>query len=87
MKRDHCFSFSQVGQGVGLRLIKEMWAFAGNRIAVRFAYEWHDDSDHWYRSYGNENWEFIQTSSFFRPMKQTSGLYLSNHWQVGGANC
>jgi uncharacterized protein len=40
------------------RLIKEMWAFTGNRIAVRFAYEWHDDSDHWYRSYGNENWEF-----------------------------
>ena len=40
------------------RLIKEMWAFTGNRIAVRFAYEWQDDSDHWYRSYGNENWEF-----------------------------
>jgi len=40
------------------RLIKEMWAFTGNRIAVRFAYEWHDDSGHWYRSYGNENWEF-----------------------------
>src|SRR5690349_23592825 len=40
------------------RLIKEMWAFAGDRIAVRFAYEWHDDSGHWYRSYGNENWQF-----------------------------
>ena len=40
------------------RLIKELWAFNGNRIAVRFAYEWHDDSGHWYRSYGNENWEF-----------------------------
>ena len=40
------------------RLIKEMWAFGGNRIAVRFAYEWHDDSGHWYRSYGNENWQF-----------------------------
>jgi nuclear transport factor 2 (NTF2) superfamily protein len=40
------------------RLIKELWAFAGNRIAVRFAYEWHDESDRWYRSYGNENWEF-----------------------------
>ena len=50
------------------RLIKEMWAFTGNRIAVRFAYEWHDDSDHWYRSYGNENWEFnndgLMTSRF-----------------------
>ena len=40
------------------RLIKEVWAFAGNRIAVRFAYEWHDDSGSWFRSYGNENWEF-----------------------------
>ena len=40
------------------RLIKELWAFHGNRIAVRFAYEWRDDSGHWFRSYGNENWEF-----------------------------
>jgi nuclear transport factor 2 (NTF2) superfamily protein len=40
------------------RLIKELWAFDGNRIAVRFAYEFHDDSGTWYRSYGNENWEF-----------------------------
>jgi hypothetical protein len=40
------------------RLIKELWAFAGNRIAVRFAYEWHDASDNWFRSYGNENWQF-----------------------------
>jgi hypothetical protein len=40
------------------RLIKELWAFDGNRIAVRFAYESHDDSGNWFRSYGNENWEF-----------------------------
>jgi nuclear transport factor 2 (NTF2) superfamily protein len=40
------------------RLIKELWAFDGERIAVRFAYEWHDDAGNWYRSYGNENWEF-----------------------------
>jgi uncharacterized protein len=40
------------------RLIKELWAHDGNRIAVRFAYEWHDDAGNWYRSYGNENWEF-----------------------------
>ena len=40
------------------RLIKELWAFGGNRIAVRYAYEWHDDSGNWFRSYGNENWEF-----------------------------
>jgi uncharacterized protein len=50
------------------RLIKEMWTFTANRIAVRFAYEWHDDSDNWYRSYGNENWDFnddgLMTSRF-----------------------
>ena len=40
------------------RLIKEIWAFSANRIAVRFAYEWHDDAGNWFRSYGNENWEF-----------------------------
>jgi uncharacterized protein len=40
------------------RLIKELWAFQGNRIAVRFAYEWHDDAGNWFRSFGNENWEF-----------------------------
>jgi nuclear transport factor 2 (NTF2) superfamily protein len=40
------------------RLIKELWTFDGDRIAVRFAYEWHDDAGQWYRSYGNENWEF-----------------------------
>ena len=40
------------------RLVKEVWAFRDNRIAVRFAYEWHDDSGQWYRSYGNENWAF-----------------------------
>ncbi len=40
------------------RLVKELWAFGGNRIAVRYAYEWHDDSGNWFRSYGNENWEF-----------------------------
>ena len=40
------------------RLIKELWAFTGDRIAVRFAYEYRDDSGHWFRAYGNENWEF-----------------------------
>jgi uncharacterized protein len=47
------------------RLIKELWACAGNRIAVRYAYEWHDDSGNWFRSYGNENWEFNE-SGFMR---------------------
>lgn len=46
------------GRELDYRLIKELWTFGGNRIAVRFAYEWHDDSGQWFRSYGNENWEF-----------------------------
>jgi nuclear transport factor 2 (NTF2) superfamily protein len=41
------------------RLVKSLWAFDGARIAVRFAYEWHDDSSQWFRSHGNENWEFV----------------------------
>ena len=45
-------------KGLDDRLIKEIWAFHANRIAVRFAYEWHDDCGNWFRSYGNENWEF-----------------------------
>lgn len=44
------------------RLIKELWAFTGHRIAVRYAYEYHDDSGRWFRAYGNENWEFAQDS-------------------------
>ena len=52
------------------RLIKELWAFDGNRIAVRFAYEWHDDSGHWFRSYGNENWEFDDARPDAPPLRQ-----------------
>ena len=47
-----------MGKELDYRLIKELWAYDGNRIAVRFAYEWRDDSRNWFRSYGNENWEF-----------------------------
>jgi uncharacterized protein len=54
----HGFLVRKWARELDYRLIKELWAFTGNRIAVRFAYEWHDDSGHWYRSYGNENWEF-----------------------------
>jgi uncharacterized protein len=46
------------GKELDYRLIKELWAYTENRVAVRFAYEWHDDSGNWFRSYGNENWEF-----------------------------
>lgn len=67
------------------RLIKELWAFEGNRIAVRFAYEWHDDSGNWFRSYGNENWEFDENglmrvrhaSINDLPIKETDRKF---HW-------
>jgi uncharacterized protein len=70
------------------RLIKEVWAFAGNRIAVRFAYEWHDDSGQWYRSYGNENWEFDEhglmrlriASINDLPIREGDRQY---HWPLG----
>lgn len=70
------------------RLIKELWAFTDNRIAVRFAYEWHDDSAHWYRSYGNENWEFAENGLMqFRhasindlPIKEADRKF---HWPLG----
>jgi nuclear transport factor 2 (NTF2) superfamily protein len=56
------------------RLIKELWACAENRIAVRFAYEWHDDSGHWYRSYGNENWEFNEQGFMMRRFASINDL-------------
>ena len=70
------------------RLIKELWAFHGNRIAVRFAYEWHDDSGQWFRSYGNENWEFDEhglmrhrlASINDSPIKESDRRY---HWPLG----
>lgn len=70
------------------RLIKELWACQGNRIAVRFAYEWHDDSGNWYRSYGNENWEFDAAGLMQRrfacindlPIRETERKY---HWPLG----
>ena len=56
------------------RLIKELWAFDGNRIAVRFAYEWHDDSGQWFRSYGNENWEFDERGLMRRRVASINDL-------------
>jgi len=56
------------------RLIKELWAFDGDRIAVRFAYEWHDDSNHWFRSYGNENWEFDEHGYMARRIASINDL-------------
>ena len=57
-RRDRGVPARKWARELDYRLIKEIWAFRDNRIAVRFAYEWRDDSGHWFRSYGNENWEF-----------------------------
>jgi nuclear transport factor 2 (NTF2) superfamily protein len=70
------------------RLIKELWAYADNRIAVRFAYEWHDDSGHWYRSYGNENWEFNEQGLMMRRYASINDLPIVDaerkfHWPLG----
>jgi uncharacterized protein len=70
------------------RLIKEVWTYRDNRIAVRFAYEWHDDSGHWFRSYGNENWEFDEHGLMRRrvasindlPIKEDERKY---RWPLG----
>ena len=59
------------------RLIKELWAFHGNRIAVRFAYEWHDESGQWFRSYGNENWEFDDHGFMQRRIASINDLPIS----------
>ena len=59
---------------LGYRLIKELWAFHANRIAVRFAYEWHDDSGNWFRSYGNENWEFDEHGFMQRRIASINDL-------------
>lgn len=70
------------------RLIKELWAFTGNRIAVRFAYEWRDDAGNWFRSYGNENWEFDENGLMAHrhacindmPIRESDRLF---HWPLG----
>jgi nuclear transport factor 2 (NTF2) superfamily protein len=70
------------------RLIKELWAYTDNRIAVRFAYEWRDDSGQWYRAYGNENWEFDENGLMQHriasindlPIKEEDRLF---HWPQG----
>ena len=70
------------------RLIKELWAFDSHRIAVRFAYEWHDDAGNWFRAYGNENWEFDDRGLMRRrfasindlPIRDSERLF---HWPLG----
>jgi nuclear transport factor 2 (NTF2) superfamily protein len=70
------------------RLIKELWTFRDDRLAVRFAYEWRDDSGHWFRSYGNENWEFTEAGLMRRrfasindlPIREDERLF---RWPLG----
>ncbi len=70
------------------RLIKEVWTYGDNRIAVRFAYECHDDSGHWFRSYGNENWEFDEQGLMRRRIASINDLPIQGedrkfHWPLG----
>lgn len=70
------------------RLIKELWTFRDNRIAVRFAYEWHDDSGNWFRSYGNENWEFAENGLMRRRIASINDLPIGENdrkyrWPLG----
>lgn len=70
------------------RLIKELWAFDGNHIAVRFAYEWHNDSGQWFRSYGNENWEFNEQGLMQKRYASINDLSIKEserlfHWPQG----
>jgi uncharacterized protein len=70
------------------RLIKELWSFGGSRIAVRFAYECHDDSDNWFRSYGNENWEFDDDGLMRTRYASINDLPIAEserkfHWPLG----
>lgn len=70
------------------RLIKEIWSHHANRIAVRFAYEWQDDSGHWFRSYGNENWEFAENGLMQKRYASINDLAIAQtdrlfHWPLG----
>ena len=70
------------------RLIKEIWAYGSNRIAVRFSYEWHDDSGNWFRSYGNENWEFDEGGLMRMRYASINDLLIEDsdrkyHWPLG----
>jgi hypothetical protein len=84
----HGFLTRKWAREIDYRLIKELWAYTDNRIAVRFAYEWRDDSGQWYRSYGNENWEFNEFGLMQRrfasindlPIKESERLF---HWPIG----
>lgn len=73
---------------IDYRLIKELWAFDGHRIAVRFAYEWHDETGRWFRSYGNENWEFAPNGLMHKRFASINDLSIQEEerkyfWPLG----
>ena len=84
----HAFLTRKWARELDYRLIKALWAFTGERIAVRFAYEYHDDSGSWFRAYGNENWEFDENGLMRRrfasindlPIREADRLF---HWPLG----
>ena len=88
--RDEIISFleNKWSREKDYRLIKEVWGFVGNRIAVRFAYEWHNAAGQWFRSYGNENWEFDEHGLMQRRFASINDLAIDEkerfyHWPLG----
>ncbi|MDC8449391.1 MAG: nuclear transport factor 2 family protein [Nitrospira sp.] len=82
------FLMRKWSQELDYRLIKELWVCQDNRIAVRFAYEWHDTSGNWFRSYGNENWEFDAGGLMRRRIASINDLPITEserkyHWALG----
>lgn len=84
----HAFLGRKWARELDYRLIKGLWTFAENRIAVRFAYEWHDDSGQWFRAFGNENWEFAPDGRMRRRIASINDLPIDTadrlfHWPLG----
>lgn len=84
----HAFLTRKWAQELEYRLIKQLWAASGNRIAVRFAYEWHDDGGQWFRSFGNENWQFAADGRMCRRIASINDLPIAEadrlfRWPAG----
>ena len=84
----HQFLIQKWKKELDYRLIKELWVFKDNRIAVRYAYEWHDENNNWFRSYGNENWEFAPSGLMHKRYASINDLPITEterkfHWPSG----
>lgn len=87
-KEIHAFLTRKWARELDYRLIKELWVFKANRIAVRFAYEWHDERANWYRSFGNENWQFADDGRMCQRFASINDTAISPdqrlfHWPAG----